>query len=105
MVSKNKGGGEMKSLKGLEYWLEANNKNVFIGGKEHVVKVDSFLAKYPYERYVISVDAEMIDKNDPEYLEVKKLLGDDWSTDILDSGDDVYADVYNQLFPERMVIL
>ena len=91
----------MKNRRGLEYWLQANNKKIFIGGKEHVIKVNTFLAKWPYKRFVISVNAEMINKTDPEYLEIKAKLGNDWATDVLESGDDVYTDVYNQLFSER----
>ena len=89
-----------QDLKGREQWLEANGKVVKVEGKKYKIKVSSWLAIYPYRRFVVSVDAEMINKQDTEYLEIKKDLGDDWSTDVLESGDEFYIDVYQQCFPE-----
>jgi len=88
-------------LRNREYWLEANGKTVKVEGKKYKIKVSSWKAIYPYERYVISVMAEMVDKDDPEYVEIRRNLGDDWSTDVLESGEDFYAAVYTQLFPGR----
>ena len=88
-------------LRGREHWVGANGKIITIEGKKYKIKVSSYKAIYPYERMVISVYAEMMDKADPEYLDTKLILGDDWSTDVLDSGDDFYAAVYLQLFPEK----
>ena len=85
-------------LLGKEYWLTANGRQVTIRGKEYIIHASCYYASYPYARQVLTVHAEMLDKNDPEYLKVKKDLGDDWSTDILDSSIEIYCDVYNQLF-------
>ena len=85
-------------LRGREHWVGANGKIVTIEGKKYKIKVSSYKAISPYERMVISVLAEMMNKSDPEYLNTKLILGDDWSTDVLDSGDDFYAAVYLQLF-------
>jgi len=85
-------------LRGREQWLGVNGKVITVRGKKYKIKVSSHKAIYPYERMVISVMAEMMDKNDLEYLETKLILGDDWSTDVLDSGDDFYSAVYLQVF-------
>ena len=90
-----------QDLSKKEYWLEANGKTVKVEGKKYKIKVSSWKAIYPYERYVISVMAEMVNKDDPEYIEVRGILRDDWSTDVLESGDDFYCAVHEQLFPGR----
>jgi len=90
-----------QDLSRKEFWLEANGKVVEVQGKKYKIKVSSWQAIYPYKRYVISVDAEMVNKNDPEYIEIRQKLGDDWSTNVLESGEDFYAAVYLQLFPGR----
>ncbi len=46
---------------------------------------------------MIDVSAEPINKNSKYYLEVKKELGDDWSTDILESGDELYTNIAQQV--------
>jgi len=91
-----------QDLSRKEFWLEANGKVVKIQGKEYKIKVSSWQAIYPYKRHVISVDAEMVNHDDPEYIEIRQKLGDDWSTDVLESGDDFYSAVYSQLFPGRV---
>jgi len=88
-----------QNLKGREQWLEVNGKIVEVEGKKYKVKVSSWFATYPYKRYIISVNADPINKRDPEYLKIKQDLGDDWSTDVLESGEDFYAAVYLQCFP------
>ena len=90
-----------QDLSRREFWLEANGKTVKVQGKKYKIKVSSWKAIYPYKRYVISVMAEMVDKDDPEYIEVRRILRDDWSTDVLESGDDFYCAVHEQLFPGR----
>jgi len=91
-----------KDLSRKEFWLEANGKIVKVQGKKYKIKVSFWQAIYPYKRYVISVDAEMINKDDPEYVKIRQDLGDDWSTDVLESGEDFYAAVYTQCFPGRV---
>lgn len=87
-----------KDLRFYKKWLDANGKIVDINGKKYKIKVSAYGAVYPYERMVISVYADMIDKNDPEYIEIKKVLGDDWSTDVLESNDATYMSIYEQCF-------
>lgn len=90
----------MKDLQGNERWVGANGKIVIVDGKQYKIRVTSFEAIYPYKRYVISVYADPVDKEDPEYRRIKALLGDDWMTDVLDSLDDAfYASVFGQCFP------
>jgi len=91
-----------QDLSRKEFWLEANGKIVKVQGKEYKIKVSSWQAIYPYKRYVISVDAEMVNHDDPEYIKVREILRDDWSTDVLESREDFYAAVYSQLFPGRV---
>lgn len=77
-------------------WLEHDGKTVYLGGVAYVVKVNTWRAQYPYEVDVIAVHAEMKNKNSALYRDVKRSLGDDWSTDVLDSDEQVYVDVLSQ---------
>lgn len=85
-----------KALRGREAWLDANGKTVKIDGIKHVLEVSTHRAIYPYREDVISVYAEPINKNSEYYLKTKRELGDDWSTDVLDSGDELYIEVAQQ---------
>lgn len=90
-----------KPLDNYSCWLDADGKIVTINDKEYKIRVTTHKAIYPYERWVINVSAIMVDQTDPEYLRIKNDLGDDWSTDVLESGDDIYTSIYNQCFLEK----
>lgn len=87
----------MRDLEYYREWLEANGKEVLLDGLAYRLKVTTFMAVYPYRREVISVMAEPVNKNSRHYLEVKRDLGDDWSTDVLDSDASLIVDVARQI--------
>lgn len=72
-------------------WLKHHGKVVKVDGKKYKISASSHDAIYPYKHKSYTASAEMVDKNDPEYLTTKKDLGDDWSTDLLDSDPEVAA--------------
>lgn len=84
-------------------WLQANGKKVTVAGKEYIIRVEAHKAIYPYEHYVISVTADPVDKSDEEYLHIKRMLGDDWATDVLEAGEAFYASVYEQCFGKEEI--
>ena len=85
-----------KSLEHYSEWLEHDGKVVYIDQLAYNIKVRTYTARYPYEQQMITVDAEPKNKQSKYYREIKQHLGDDWSTDVLDSDPDVYANVLLQ---------
>ena len=75
----------MKNQERINFWLEKNGAIVSINGHEHILKISSFQAIYPYPHQTLHVNAEPIDKTTDYYLEVKRQLKDDWYTDVLGS--------------------
>jgi hypothetical protein len=80
-----------------EQWLQHAGKTVVIGGLKHRIEVNTYRAIYPYEHTVISVHAVPVSKHSKHYKEVKQQLGDDWSTDILESDVELQTEVLRQL--------
>jgi len=78
-------------------WKQHNNKTVTIDGIQHVIKVSTYMARYPTAQEMISVFAEPKNKSTKFYQETRQRLGDDWSTDILDSDITLQAEVLTQL--------
>lgn len=78
---------------GNREWLDFDGMTVRLDGIGYKVKAASFNAIYPYARQTLTVDLEMTDKQSPEYLAVKRQLGDDWSTDLMASDSDLPARV------------
>ena len=78
-------------------WLAHKNVVIKIDGIKHRLKVDTFRATYPHQHTRINVMVEPINKNTKYYLETKRDLGDDWSTDVLDSSIALQTEVINQL--------
>lgn len=80
-----------------KFWLEQDGKKVKLDGFAHVIKVTVINASYPYPHEAIDVSAEPINKNSKYYRDIRHKLGDDWSTDVLDSDPEVEAGIRQQL--------
>jgi len=87
------------------YWQEANGRHVKIDGHAYKLRVNVDNAVYPYPQKVIRVYADPINKNAAWYQKIKRELGDDWSTDVLESDVELTCSVASQLWrdgiPER----
>ena len=68
-------------------WLEHHGKAVKVDGVKHKIHATSHQAIYPHKHTAYSIHAEMTDKSHPDYVETKKKLGDDWSTDLKHSPE------------------
>jgi hypothetical protein len=88
-----------RRLEGNEYWLEVDGRSVNIDGYVYVLTVRTHKAIYPYPEYKITVYGDMVNKANKYYQRVYRELGDHWSTDILESGDELTCDVMRQLWP------
>ena len=68
------------------------------GGKAvaHRLRVRTYEAIYPTRAQVIDVHAEPVNKAGRDYRQVRDILGDDWSTDVLDSSVELAAEVLRQ---------
>ena len=91
----------MHRLESYEEWLEHDGKTVYLQtetGKPYAcyVRVNTVLCRYPYEYRGITVYAEPINKQAKHYRELRRKLGDDWDTDILDSSLETYGEVLQQ---------
>ena len=66
--------------------IETGIKRVIDGVEEKIV-VECYLAKYPYERIVKKVIGEPTKKGkrSPEYIKIRRELGDHWDSDISDT--------------------
>ena len=80
-----------------EHWLQHHNKVVLIDGLKYKLDISTHKAIYPYEHTVLSVYANPVSKNSKHYREVRAVLRDDWSTDILESDIEVQCNVLNQM--------
>lgn len=87
----------MRIAKFFAEWLDHDGKFVLIDGLKYRLSVKTYRARYPVERDVISVHAEPVNKRSKHYREVKRELGDDWSTDVLESSLELQADILSQL--------
>lgn len=80
-------------------WAQYHGRKVMIDGLAYTLKVNTYMASYPRREMLISVYAEPVNKHSKHYLETKRQLGDDWSTDVLESFDvmcDILAQLQNQ---------
>ncbi len=80
-------------------WEKFDGRTVTVDGMECVIRVSSYLARFPREERVIHVhavptEAAMLTE---AYLSVKRDLRDDWSTDVLDSDPEVQTEILEQL--------
>jgi len=87
----------MASAEIYQNWLEHNGKTVKIDNINHILRVDHYKAIYPYPHWVITVHAEVKDKSTKYYQDQKRELGDNWSTDVLESDISLQADILRQL--------
>ena len=78
-------------------WEDHDGARVLIDGRAHKLRVNTYVARYPVEQRVMTVHAEPVNKRSKHYREVRAALGDDWSTDVLDSDCTVQAEVWAQL--------
>ena len=78
-------------------WMAQTGKVVTLDGIKHVLRVESYRAIYPYVRDVLKVWATPVNRRSRYYQDVRARLGDDWSTDVLESDVCVIADVISQL--------
>ncbi len=80
-------------------WEKHDGKLVTIDGLRCKLRVRSYEAIYPYKRRVIDVSAEptVAAKRSEAYRTVRAKLGDDWSTDVLQSDIDVQSEILAQL--------
>lgn len=85
---------------GSEFWLSANKSIVTVDGLEYVLQCSLHNAIYPYPRTVLSVYADPLDKNSPEYIKSRDWLHGHWSVDVLNS-EDFCIKVIEQLLPSK----
>lgn len=83
----------------LDFWAEYDGRKVTIDGIERVLRVTSYVAKYPYERLVVNVHAVPTKRgrNTSAYRAVRADLRDDWFTDVLESDFSVQEEILAQL--------
>ena len=80
-----------------QVWLEHNGKVVVLDNLKYRLEVSTYKAIYPYEHQVISVHAVPVSKNSKHYQEVRRVLKDDWSTDVLESSVETQTEILSQL--------
>lgn len=74
----------MKLKEFYSEWLQYDGFTVTVDGKRRRI-ITRVVGDW------ITVEAEMLNKRDPEYVEIRRKLGDDWVTDVLDSGPQTEA--------------
>lgn len=78
-------------------WLDYDGRVVKLDGINHVLRCNRYKAIYPYERIVTTVHAEPQNRTTRYYRDIRRELGDDWSTDILQSDVTIQCEVMAQL--------
>lgn len=86
-----------------EFWVRNNGRTIVLDGVKHVLGVDVYEAIYPTERMVMTVHAEVKNKQSKYYRDEKQRLGDDWSVDVLESDPNVVLQIMEQIPYEEMV--
>jgi hypothetical protein len=81
-----------RSLEHYSDWLDYEGK-VYVDPDvgRCKIRIHLFTAVYPYRMEAISVYGDPLNKRNKHYQAVRQQLGDDWSTDILESGPDYQA--------------
>lgn len=87
----------MHFLEHHKEWLNYDGCKVILNGIAHNIMVSTHKAFYPYECDIITVHADPVDKRTKYYQDIKRELGDDWSTDVLDSDIDIQVNILLQL--------
>lgn len=78
-------------------WIDFDGRIVKLDGINHRIRVSRYNAIYPYPRIVTTVSAEPCDRRTRYYRDIRAELGDDWSTDILESDVSIQSEVLAQL--------
>lgn len=78
-------------------WEQHDGKIVKIDGHNHRLRCTTYMARYPREELMIDVSAEAVNKRAKWYQEQRRQLGDDFSTDVLDSDIELQSDIMRQL--------
>jgi hypothetical protein len=78
-------------------WLIHHGAVVTIDGHKHRLAVTSYEAIYPYAHTVLNVSAECLEQDTAYYQDIKTVLGDNWSTDILHGSAELTTSVMQQL--------
>jgi len=86
----------MKSFDIYGDWAKYHNSIVLVDGIKHRIQVSIHQAKYPRPAKMISVQAVPTNKNSRYYQETRRRLGDDWTTDVLDSDLELTANILQQ---------
>jgi hypothetical protein len=85
----------MRRLAGNEEWLDYDGMSVFIDGRKYRLEVRSCFSRFRgYE--VFSVYAKPVNQDATYYRDIKRELGDDWATDVLESDVELEADILRQ---------
>ena len=74
-----------ESYSSYGFWADFDGRKVVLDGHVHVLRVSSYVATFPRKERVINVHADPEDKTSKWYRDVRRQLGDDWSTDVLQS--------------------
>lgn len=83
---------------------DCDGREVKINGLKHRIRYQEFKAVYPYERIVVFVSAEPVNRNTKYYRETKRCLGDDWSIDVSSLEPQDLVDVMQQLGIEFLTL-
>lgn len=80
-------------------WEQYHGRRVVVDGLPCVLNVSVYIQKYPYIDKVISVYAcpTKQSRQTVQYKLTRQHLGDDWSTDVLESDVELQADILSQL--------
>ena len=78
-------------------WAQHDGRTVTVGGLKCRLRCNVFMARYPVAQEMISVHAEPISRTSKAYRETRAALGDDWSTDVLDSDIELQSEILAQL--------
>ena len=76
-------------------WLEHDGTVVTIDGLKWIVRADSYRAKYPVERVIVSAFLKPTSgtKRSNYYKRIKADLRDDWGTDLISSEPEFSCEV------------
>jgi hypothetical protein len=72
-------------------------KVIKLDGISYKIRCREYNAKYPTKHIAYHVDLDPVNKRSEYYLKIKRKLGDDWSTDGLELGDESLMQVLKQL--------
>ena len=83
----------------LDQALVANNGKQLTmpDGTAVTLRVNIWNAIYPYKHQVIRAMLDPVNKQAESYQKTRRELGDDWSTDLLESGEDIQNHIFAQL--------